>query len=239
MKLTPDQTVLWKAGFVEINLTLVYTWAVMALIVLTAWITTRGIRFLPPLSRMQHTLEIVVSGIARQIEEIGGARSEQYLPFIGTLFLFILFSNVLAVVPGFLPPTASLNTALALAACVFIAVPFFGIKERGLREYLKNYIRPSIFLLPFNIIGEVSRTLALAVRLFGNMMSGSLIVAILLLITPLLFPVVMQLLGLITGVIQAYIFAVLAMVYIVSATQAEKTNSETALEDNNSLKDKP
>ncbi|MEJ2004939.1 MAG: F0F1 ATP synthase subunit A, partial [Cyclobacteriaceae bacterium] len=117
-------------------------------------------------------------------------------------------------------------TTAALAICVFLAVPLFGIMETGLAGYLKTYIEPTFFMLPFNIISELSRTLALAVRLFGNMMSGGLIVSILLSIAPLFFPVMMTVLGLITGVIQAYIFSILATVYIAAATRESKNNNK-------------
>ncbi len=120
--------------------------------------------------------------------------------------------------PGYHPPTGSLSTTTALAVCVFVAVPLYGIAERGLLGYLKNYVQPTPFMLPFNIIGELSRTLALAIRLYGNAMSGAVIVGILISVAPFVFPIVMRLLGLLTGLIQAYIFAVLAMVYIASAT---------------------
>lgn len=165
-------------------------------------------------------LEVIVEGVMGQIREVSQQNPRPYLAFIGTLFLFIVVSNVLAIVPGFQPPTGSLSTTAALALCVFLAVPVFGIRAQGLRGYLRQYIEPTPIMLPFNIIGELSRTLSLAVRLFGNMMSGGLIAAILLTIVPLFFPVIMQALGLLTGVIQAYIFAILAMVYIASATRA-------------------
>jgi F-type H+-transporting ATPase subunit a len=129
-------------------------------------------------------------------------------------------------VPGFQPPTGSLTTTTALAICVFFAVPIYGIAERGLKGYLSNYIQPSVAMLPFNIIGEISRTLALAVRLFGNIMSGTLIAAILLSLVPLFFPVIMQAFGLLVGLIQAYIFAILAMVYIASGTRARRRQEE-------------
>ncbi len=147
-------------------------------------------------------------------------KPERYLPFIGTLFLFIVTSNLLAVVPGFYAPTASLSTTAALAICVLVAVPVYGIAQQGFLGYLKLYVQPTPLMLPFNLIGELSRTLALAVRLFGNMMSGAKIGAILLAIAPLFFPILMHALGLLTGLIQAYIFAILALVYIASATQA-------------------
>ena len=161
----------------------------------------------------------IVTTIEAQIKEAGLSHAEKYLPFLGTLFLFIAMSSLGTMIPGFAPPTGSLSTTAALAACVFLAVPFFGIKEQGVRGYLQTYSEPTILMLPFNIISELSRTLALAVRLFGNMMSGVMIIGILLTITPLLFPLVMLALGLLTGMVQAYIFSILAAVYIAAATR--------------------
>jgi F-type H+-transporting ATPase subunit a len=135
---------------------------------------------------------------------------------------YALSLHLLIIIPGYNPPTGSLSTTAALALCVFIAVPLFGIARIGFRSYLKNYIRPNVFMLPFNIMSEVSRTLALAVRLFGNIMSGTMIVGILVAVTPLFFPILMNIFGLLTGLIQAYIFAILAMVYIASATRAHR-----------------
>ena len=146
----------------------------------------------------------------------------RYFPLIGTLFLFILLSNLLTFIPGYVAPTSSLTTTSALAVMVFFAVPYYGISKQGLSEYLKEYFRPIFIFFPFHVMGEFSRTLALAVRLFGNIMSHEKVIAILLAVTPLFFPVVMQALGLLIGLIQAYIFAVLAMVYIASATQAHE-----------------
>jgi F-type H+-transporting ATPase subunit a len=172
--------------------------------------------------RWQNLLEILVAGIRDQIRDISHQDPVRYVPLVGTLFLFIGLSNLLAIVPGYVPPTASLSTTAALAICVFVAVPLYGILVAGPMDYLRQYARPTIFMLPFNVMGELSRTLALAVRLFGNMMSGTKIAAIFLALAPLFFPIVMQALGLLTGLIQAYIFAVLAMVYIASATQAHQ-----------------
>ncbi|MFU8789321.1 MAG: F0F1 ATP synthase subunit A [Methylobacter sp.] len=214
----PDQILLWQYGLVKINVTLAFTWLVMALLVGGSFLVTRRLSVDAPISRVQNLLEVIVLSVNRQIHELSRQQPERYLPLIGTLFLFIALSNVLAVVPGFMPPTASLSTTTALALTVFVAVPVYGIYRGGLRRYLKQYCQPSVFMLPFNIVGEFSRTLALAVRLYGNIMSGTVIGGILLSITPLFFPVAMQLLGLLTGVIQAYIFSILAMVYIASAT---------------------
>ena len=132
--------------------------------------------------------------------------------------LFISIANLLDIVPVYRTPTSSLSTTAALAICVFFAVPIYGVAKLGIADYLKHYIRPTILMLPFNIIGELSRTLAMAVRLFGNMMSETLLVAILISIVPLFIPVFLQLLGLLIGQVQAYIFAVLATVYIASAS---------------------
>jgi F-type H+-transporting ATPase subunit a len=194
----------------------------MGLIVFVSWIVTRRLSSGQRLSRWQNLLEILVKGMQDQIREISHQETKIYLPFVGTLFLFIAVSNLLSIVPGYTPPTASLSTTASLAICVFVAVPLYGILSRGPLNYIKDYIKPTVFMLPFNIMGEISRTLALAVRLFGNMMSGAKIGAILLAITPLFFPIVMHALGLLTGLIQAYIFSVLAMVYIASATRAQE-----------------
>lgn len=227
--ITPDQVVIWQWGPVSLNATILFTWVVMGLIVFVSWIVTRRLSSGEQLSRWQNLLEILVKGMQDQIREISHQETKIYLPFVGTLFLFIAVSNLLSIVPGYTPPTASLSTTASLAICVFIAVPLYGILNRGPLSYIKDYIKPTIFMLPFNIMGEISRTLALAVRLFGNMMSGAKIGAILLAITPLFFPIVMHALGLLTGLIQAYIFSVLAMVYIASATRAQEETEKKQL----------
>jgi F-type H+-transporting ATPase subunit a len=220
MRISPDEIVLWAWGPFRLSATIVFTWIVMALLVLGARLATRELSTAPRPGRWQGMLEVLVSGMRDQIRAVSQHDPGPYLPFVGTLFLFIATSNALAVVPGFMPPTGSLSTTAALALCVLVAVPLYGIAERGFGRYLSDYLRPTVFMLPFNVIGEVSRTVALAVRLYGNVMSGTVIGGILLSLVPFVFPVVMQLLGLLTGLIQAYIFAVLAMVYIASATRA-------------------
>jgi F-type H+-transporting ATPase subunit a len=220
MHITPDQTIFWRWGFVHLNLTIAYTWAVMLLLALGSWLVTRrlaeGDR---PRSRWQNTLEIVVETIRGQIRDVCPQGGDAFLPFIGTLFLFIAVSNLLDIVPGWRAPTGSLSTTAALAFCVGVAVPVFGVRSQRLIEYFRHYVRPTFIMLPFHLLSETSRNLALAVRLFGNIMSGATIVGILLSIAPLFFPVLMQALGLLTGMIQAYIFAILAMVYIAAAVQ--------------------
>jgi len=219
MELTPDETVFWHYGFVTINLTLVTTWALMLFMVIGSALITRKLKSNIKISRWQCVLEMIVTFINDEIKDIGLSSPEKYISFIGTLFLFIGMSNLLIILPWYTPPTSSLSTTAALALSVFLAVPFYGISTSGFFAYLKTYIKPTFIMLPFNIISQLSRTLALAVRLFGNIMSGVIIVAILLSITPLFIPIVMKALGLLTGMVQAYIFGILATVYIAAAVQ--------------------
>jgi len=221
MHLSSDESIFWQWGFVNLNLTIVTTWAVMLLMIGGAWLITRKLNNGLQIPRWQNVLEVIVLGVKDQIEEVGLKQSRRYMPFVGTLFLFILVSNLLGVLPWYEPPTGSLSTTAALALCVFLAVPFFGVREQGIVNYLKSYVQPTPVMLPFNIISELSRTLALAIRLFGNIMSGAMILAILLMVTPFVFPVLMNVLHLLTGVVQAYIFSILATVYIAAATSGE------------------
>lgn len=220
MDISPDATVFFEWGPVMLNATLVYTWLVMALLVIFSWLATRRLTTGAKTSRWQSLLETIVSTMRDQIGDITQQSADRYIPFLGTLFLFISVSNLLAVVPVYEPPTGSLTTTAALAICVFFGVPAFGIAQRGVKGYFRHYVRPSPLMLPFHIMSELSRTLALAVRLFGNVMSGTMIIAILVSIVPFFLPVIMQALSLLIGQIQAYIFAVLAAVYIASATRA-------------------
>ncbi|WP_306120040.1 MULTISPECIES: F0F1 ATP synthase subunit A [unclassified Roseitalea] len=226
MDISPDQWILYEWRGLTLNATIAFTWAVMALLVLGSWVITSRLSEGETVSRWQVMLEVIVSGIRDQIADVGARAPERYLPFIGTLFLFIATANLLTILPGYQPPTGSLSTTAALAICVLIAVPVFTIAQRGLGAYLRNYIQPTPLMLPFNLISEFSRTLALAIRLYGNVMSGTIIVGILISVAPFFFPVMMQLLGLLTGLIQAYIFAVLAMVYIASATRARRQGDD-------------
>ncbi len=222
MRLSPDEIIFWRHGFVTLNATIVFTWGVMVVLAVGSKLITRRLSTDLARSRWQNLLEIVVTAIANQIEEVGLPHPEKYLAFLGTLFLFVATASLCTVIPGYEPPTGSLSTTAALALCVFVAVPLFGIEEQGVKGYLESYVEPTVIMLPFNIVSELSRTLALAVRLFGNMMSGAMIVGILLTITPFIFPIVMTLLGLLTGMVQAYIFSILAAVYIAAATRVRK-----------------
>ncbi len=167
MRLSSDQLVFWQHGFIKLDATIVYTWALMLLLAAGSWLITRRFTTELTVSRWQCAVEIIVINIKKQIEEVGLRQPAKYLGFVGTLFLFIAIANIFTIVPGYEPPTGSLSTTAALAICVFVAAPLYGIEERGWRGYLKSYIEPTIIMLPFNIMGEFSRTLALAVRLFG------------------------------------------------------------------------
>jgi F-type H+-transporting ATPase subunit a len=228
MRLSPDEIIFWQQGFFKLNATIAFTWGLMLVLAVGANLVTRKLSTEHKRSRWQNLLEIVVTAIAKQIEEVGLRHPEKYLGFLGTLFLFVAAASLCTVIPGYQPPTGSLSTTVALALCVFVAVPLFGISEQGLGGYLKSYVKPTFIMLPFNIISEISRTLALAVRLFGNMMSGAMIIAILLTITPFIFPIVMTLLGLLTGMVQAYIFSILAAVYIAAGTRMREPKPATA-----------
>lgn len=223
MEISPDAWIIFAWRGWHLTATVVFSWVVMALLVIGSWAITFRISEGETVSRWQIMLEVIVTTIRDQIAEIGTNDPDRYLPFIGTLFLYIAAANILTIFPGYHPPTGSLSTTVALAVCVLIAVPLFSILGRGAGPYLKTYIQPTPLMLPFNIIAELSRTIALAVRLYGNVMSGTIIAGILISVAPFIFPVLLQLLGLLTGLIQAYIFAILAMVYIASASQTRAT----------------
>ena len=226
MRLSPDQMIFWQHGFLKLNGTIVFTWGLMLVLAVGSKLITRKLSTELKRSRWQNLLEIVVTAIEKQIEEVGLPHPKKYIGFLGTLFLFVALAALCTVIPGYEPPTGSLSTTAALALCEFVAVPLFGIEEQGLGGYLKTYVQPTVIMLPFNLISELSRTLALAVRLFGNMMSGAMIIAILLTITPYVFPIVMTALGLLTGMVQAYIFSILAAVYIAAAARTRKPETK-------------
>jgi F-type H+-transporting ATPase subunit a len=226
--LSPDEVIFWQYGWFKLNATILFTWGLMLVLSIGSKLITRGLSMELKRSRWQNLLEILVTAMEKQIRDVGLHNPRKYLGFLGTLFLFVGSASLCTLIPGFQPPTASLSTTAALALCVLVAVPVFGIGEQGFGNYLKSYAAPTFIMLPFNFISELSRTLALAVRLFGNMMSGAMIVGILLAITPFIFPIVMTVLGLLTGMVQAYIFFILATVYIAAATRGRTPRSNGA-----------
>jgi F-type H+-transporting ATPase subunit a len=204
---------------VPITEPVVVTWGIMAALALAGFLATRTLRLAP--SRSQTVLEVVVGAIEDQIRDTMRAKPAPYLPLIGTLLVFILAANWSSLIPGVDPPTAHLETDAALALIVFFAVIWFGIRARGVGGYLKTFAEPSIVMIPLNVVETFTRTFSLIVRLFGNIMSGVFIIGIILSLAGLLVPIPLMALDLLTGAVQAYIFAVLAMVFIGSAVADE------------------
>ncbi|MDY0274150.1 MAG: F0F1 ATP synthase subunit A [Desulfomicrobium sp.] len=227
MQLTPDATIIFSLGPLDINATLVFTWLVMAVLTGVSLLVSRKLQPDAPPSLLRGALEVVVKAIEQQVSEVTDRAVRPVLYFAGTLFLFVAASNLLLVVPGFQPPTGSLSTTVALTITILLAVPVFSIRHQGLGHYLRQFIQPTWLLLPFNLIGEFSKAISLSIRLYGNVMSGAVIAAILLGVAPFFFPVLMEMLGLITGLIQAYIFSILAAVYIASALASPEGRSAT------------
>jgi F-type H+-transporting ATPase subunit a len=207
--------VLFRLGPVPISRAVVTTWAIIAALTLVCWLGLRRPKV--HAGPLQATLEIIVETMARQISEVIRRDAWPYLPLLGTLFLFLVVANLIAVVPGMKPPTGRIETPAALAAIVFLSVHYFGIRSRGLVDYLRHYTRPSLLLTPLNVLSEITRTFSLMVRLFGNMMSHELVIAIVALLAGLLLPIPFLLLGVLIGIVQAFIFTVLAAVFIGAA----------------------
>lgn len=206
---------LLHAGSLPITEQVVVTWGIMVLLVLGSWIVTR--RLLPEPSRMQALLELLVTGIQNQIEEIVRRDSRPLLPLLGTLFLYLVAANVAGIVPGLQAPTSRIETPAALALIVFFAVHYLGVRAHGLRGYLARFVKPRLIMLPLNVLSEITRTFSLMVRLFGNVMSGEFLIALVLALAGLFVPVPLMALELLIGIVQAYIFSVLATVFIGAA----------------------
>lgn len=215
--------VVFRLGPVEVTTTMLYSLVVSAILIgLAAMVRVLMTR---RLSGWQVAAEFLMEHLEAIMREMSGRDPRPYTPLVVTLALFIGVANVLGLLPGMRAPTADLSTTAALAIVVFLAVPVYGIRARGLWGYLRHYLEPSPLLLPVEIITEFSRTLALAVRLFGNVMSEELIISVLLSLAGLLTPTPIMMLAVLTGIVQAYIFSVLTMVYLSAAVRAEKTPS--------------
>ncbi|MBN2907386.1 MAG: F0F1 ATP synthase subunit A [Rhodobacteraceae bacterium] len=212
-----DSVVLFYLGPVPITQAILTTWAIMVVLVVGAFALTRRLTLRP--SRRQAALELMVATLDTQIRETTGAEPDPYRGFIGTLFLFILVANWSSLVPGIDPPTAKLETDAALAALVFGSVIWFGIRGGGVGGYLKSFAAPNPAMIPLNMLESVTRVFSMFVRLFGNVMSGVFVIGIVASLAGLLVPIPLMALDLLTGLVQAYIFAVLAMVFITAAVE--------------------
>jgi len=222
---------LLQLGPVGITATVVTTWALMLLLSLVAWLITRRLR-VERLGLFQSAAEGVVLTIRKAIDDVVPDRGAQLLPFVGTLWLFIAVANLAGVVPGVQSPTGNLSTTSALALIVFLSVHWFGIRTDGLRGYMRHYLSPSPILLPFHLISELTRTVALAMRLFGNIMSLEMAALLVLLVAGFLVPVPLLMLHIVEALVQAYIFGMLALVYIGGALQVHEPHVESQKGDN-------
>ncbi|MDE2300902.1 MAG: F0F1 ATP synthase subunit A [Burkholderiales bacterium] len=215
----------FRLGPLSVGPTVLTTWLLMALLGGAAWAGTRRMSVAAP-SRWQLALEATVLALRDAIDNAAPGRAAQLLPFIGTLWLFIGSANLLGVVPGLHSPTGDLSLTAALALTVFGAVHWFGIRIDGLRAYLRHYLDPNPILLPFHLLGEITRTLALAVRLFGNIMSLELAALLVLLVAGFLAPVPLLMLHIVEALVQAYIFGMLALVYVAGALQSHEARTK-------------
>ena len=204
--------VLFHLGPVPISEPVVTTWGLIAVLAVVSYAITHGLQRRP--SRWQAVLEIMVTTIEDQISETMQTPGRPFVPLLGTLFIFLAFANVLGVLPGVRPPTASIETAAALALIVFLAVHLYGLRRRGLKAYLGSYAKPTIVMLPLNVLSEITRTFSLMVRLFGNVLSGEFVIATVVALAGLFVPIPLMALEILIGLIQAYIFTVLAAVFI-------------------------
>ena len=204
--------VLFHLGPVAITRPVVTTWAIMAVLTLGSWFVTRRLTPLP--DRRQAVVELVVTGIIGQVEEVIRKDPRPFLPILGTLFIFLVAANLSGVLPAVQAPTGTLETPAALALIVFGSVHFFGLRARGPVGYLASFAKPKAIMLPLNIVSEITRTFSLMIRLFGNVMSGEFIIALIVGLAGLFVPIPLMALEILVGLVQAYIFTTLATVFI-------------------------
>ena len=208
-------TILFHLGPVGITRPVVTTWAIMAVLTLISWLVTGRLRLHP--DRRQIVLELLVTAIMAQIDEVIRKSPRPFLPLLGTLFIFLVAANLVGVLPGVEAPTGKLETPAALALIVFVAVHYFGVRARGPFGYLASFAKPKVIMLPLNIVSEIMRTFSLMVRLFGNVMSGEFVIALVVALAGLFVPVPLMALEILVGLVQAYIFTILATVFIGAA----------------------
>lgn len=219
----------FELGPLQITSTVITTWVVMAVIAVLAWLTTRRLQTVP--DRPQALVEAIVLIIEESIRDIAPQHVDKILPFIASLWIFLVLANLVGLIPGMHSPTRDLSATAAIAFLVFLSVHWYGIRIQGLKNYLLHYLRPSPILLPFNIISEVTRTIALAVRLFGNIMSLEMIALLVLLVAGFLVPVPILMLHIVEALVQAYIFGMLALIYVAGSLQSQQLTQQKQGED--------
>ncbi len=208
-------TVLFHIGPVAITRPVVTTWVIIAALALVCRSVTRRLAMLP--DGRQAVLEGIVTGVTGQIEDVIRKDARPFLPLVGTLFIFLAIANLSGVLPGVEAPTGKIETPAALALIVFFSVHYFGIRAHGLGGYLASFAEPKLIMLPLNILSEITRTFSLMVRLFGNVMSGEFVIGLVVALAGLFVPIPLMALEILIGLVQAYIFTVLATVFIGAA----------------------
>ncbi len=211
-------------GPVIINGSVIITWGIILVFTVIARLSTRHLKMIP--NSIQTVVESIVVVIDEAILAVAPEHGRQIMPFIASLWLFLIVANLVGLIPGLHSPTRDLSVTLALAVLVFLSVHWFGIKTQGLKKYLHHYLAPSPILLPFHIISEFTRTLALAIRLFGNIMSLEMAAMLILLVAGFLAPIPILMLHIIDALVQAYIFGMLALIYLAGAIQSQQLNSQ-------------
>jgi len=219
-----EERVYLDLGGLQLGVSVMTTWGIMALLALLAWLITRNLQLTP--SPVQTTAESIFTMIENAVLEVAPDHGRQIVPFIATIWLFLIVANLASLIPPLHSPTDDLSVTSALAILVFLSVHWFGIKTQGMKNYLRHYLEPSPILLPFHIISEFTRTLALAIRLFGNMMSLETAAMLVLLVAGFLAPIPILMLHIIEALVQAYIFGMLALIYLASAIQTQHSNSQ-------------
>lgn len=215
-----ENHVIFHIGFLAINDAVVTTWIIMAVLTLFSILVTRHLQLQP--GALQSALEGSIGTIENTVRGVMPEQVDKVLPFLASLWIFLVVANLSGVIPGVHAPTGYLSTTAALAILVFLSVHWFGIRSEGLKNYLGHYLRPTPLLLPFHIISEITRTVALAVRLFGNIMSLEMAALLILLVAGFLAPVPILMLHIIEALVQAYIFGMLALIYIAGAMQSHQ-----------------
>lgn len=207
--------VLFHLGPVAISKPVVTTWLIMLTLFVVCRLITRRLQVQP--SSGQALVEVLITGIQAQIEEVMRKDARPFLPLLGTLFIYLVVANLCGLIPGVEAPTSKLETPVALGLIVFFSVHYFGVRAQGIRSYLASFARPKLIMLPLNILSELTRTFSLMIRLFGNVMSGEFVIAMVVALAGLFVPLPLMVLELLVGVVQAYIFSILATVFIGAA----------------------
>ena len=218
------QHVVWRIGAVEITDTVITTWGVMLVLCLFSWLVTRRLRDKPGV--LQAAVEGGISAIEEAVRSVLPEHARLVLPFIGTLWVFLVLANLSGLIPGLHSPTRDLSATAALAILVFLSTHWYGIRSQGLRVYMRHYLSPSPILMPFHIISEITRTVALAVRLFGNMMSLEMAALLVLLVAGFLAPIPILMLHIVEALVQAYLFGMLALIYVGGGIQSQQLREQ-------------